>query len=57
MSWPTKILPFRALVRPPVVVSSATSDEFPRFHKEQLRGPTGTRPRIVGFGIPPATSR
>jgi hypothetical protein len=58
VSWPTKILPFRKLTRAVVVDEIVViDDEFPRFHKEQLRGPLLSRPLVVGFSIPPLTTR
>jgi len=58
MSWPTKILPFRKLVRAVAAVeTAAVEDEFPRFHKEQVRGPLASRPPVAGFGIPPVTGK
>jgi hypothetical protein len=58
MSWSSKILPFRKLARAAVVVEEvSTGDEFPRFHKERVRGPLTARPVVAGFGIPPVAGK
>lgn len=58
MSWPSKILPFRKLDRPPVIdATTFNPDRFPRFRGEQMRVPLTGRPLVVGFGIPPVTPK
>ena len=58
MSSPTKILPFVKPIRIAVIDDvTGADDEFPRLHREQLRVPFTGRPIVVGFGIPPLTSK
>lgn len=54
MSWPTKILPFRKIYQWAAIEEAiAAADEFPRFHKEQLRPHLAGRPLAMGSALPP----
>lgn len=57
MSWPTKFHPFRRPVREANPIEKEGEDAFPRFHKEALRPALPFHKPVVGFAVPPSTSR
>jgi len=57
MSESTKILPFRAAQADKPLRPPANRDTFPRFYKEWSRPALPGPASVLGFSVPPETSK